>query len=294
MTFDELKTWVTTNVLPMLTVLGVALYVVLRLPYAVYYGTLGAAPEDVGLGYVETLARSAVGVAAIVVIPSVVTAGMIYFVVATALYVRTFRAMAAHGMLVVRKVSKLDDVAYEADRTKRRAVLLAVFRDLTAEEIDAQIARLDEFRSLHRLPERTRGQEARRRALKREISKHGDALFTKTIRNDAGRVARRFGRWLLAVLLVLTLVALPFVAFADAQAVRGCNRSMLGAFGLFAIRGDPASLSRLGDDGTARPVFEGRRLVYLGRNDDEIVLYDCGSGHTLRLPPDGLAVAARY
>ena len=42
-----------------LTIVGAALYVLVRLGHQLFYDQFGLAPEDVGLGYAETLARAA-------------------------------------------------------------------------------------------------------------------------------------------------------------------------------------------------------------------------------------------
>lgn len=48
--------------LPAVPVLGLIIYGILRQLYALFYGSLGASPEEVGLGYSEILALSALGV----------------------------------------------------------------------------------------------------------------------------------------------------------------------------------------------------------------------------------------
>lgn len=54
-----LGSWAGRNLLASLTILGVVLYGLIRLWYQAFYGPFGLAPEDVGLDYAETLARSA-------------------------------------------------------------------------------------------------------------------------------------------------------------------------------------------------------------------------------------------
>jgi hypothetical protein len=53
---------VTSNPVFLLTALGLILYGILRLANAIFYERLGVKPEEVGLGYAETLSQSAVGV----------------------------------------------------------------------------------------------------------------------------------------------------------------------------------------------------------------------------------------
>jgi hypothetical protein len=291
MELSGLRNWASNNVVPALTLAGIALYVVLRLPYSAYYGTLGATPEDVGLGYVEMLARSAVGVAALVVVAGLSTV-LVFLYRFGLLLLRLLGANRAVGYRAPRDFADLDDAAYAQDRAKRRDVLAMVYPDLPQAEIDDQIAWRDQIRALRRTVPRTPAVNARLAALKREASDHGDAVLWRSLARDAGRPARHAGRWILAGLLVLTVVGLPLAARATAKGVRNCHHARLGPSGLFAIRVDHATLWRLGDDGSARPVLRDVRLMYLGRNDNEIVVFDCDSRHTVHVPADGIVVDA--
>ena len=57
-----LGTWALQNPLSVVTLLGLVLYGFLRLVYDLFYGPLGVKPEEVGLGYAETLSQSLVGI----------------------------------------------------------------------------------------------------------------------------------------------------------------------------------------------------------------------------------------
>lgn len=61
-------TWVLGHSIALVTILGVVLYGAIRLSYAIYYGKLGLTPEEVGLGYAEILARSAMGIVVLIMI----------------------------------------------------------------------------------------------------------------------------------------------------------------------------------------------------------------------------------
>jgi hypothetical protein len=54
-------TWVRQNPVAALTLAGLLLYGSLRLGAGIFYGRLGVAPEDVGFGYPELIARSIFG-----------------------------------------------------------------------------------------------------------------------------------------------------------------------------------------------------------------------------------------
>lgn len=55
--------------LPLLTIAGVCLYILLRRAYAEFYDAFGLTPEDLGFGYVEILGRS-VGAISFIVVPA--------------------------------------------------------------------------------------------------------------------------------------------------------------------------------------------------------------------------------
>ena len=56
-------------VIPAASTIGLLVYGMLRQLYAHFYGSLGASPEEVGLGYSETLALSGIAVVWVLVIP---------------------------------------------------------------------------------------------------------------------------------------------------------------------------------------------------------------------------------
>jgi hypothetical protein len=58
-----------TYAIPAASVIGVLVYGMLRQLYASFYGSLGASPEEVGLGYSETLSLSGMAVLWVLVLP---------------------------------------------------------------------------------------------------------------------------------------------------------------------------------------------------------------------------------
>jgi hypothetical protein len=63
-----------TDVRTALAALGLLLYAVLRVAYSRFYGELGLAPDDLGLGYIELLVQSAVGAVGLLVAYMVIAA----------------------------------------------------------------------------------------------------------------------------------------------------------------------------------------------------------------------------
>lgn len=63
--------WVVRYAVPLLGIVGVALYGVLRLAYVFFYMQLRAAPQDVGYGYVEILSSQLIGTVELVLLLAV-------------------------------------------------------------------------------------------------------------------------------------------------------------------------------------------------------------------------------
>jgi hypothetical protein len=70
--------WIIDNALPMLTVLGLALYAIVRNGHNAFYGALGISPEDVGLTYGVTVGRAATGL--VVVLCALIPISTLYFI----------------------------------------------------------------------------------------------------------------------------------------------------------------------------------------------------------------------
>jgi hypothetical protein len=68
--------WAGANVLLAMTILGLGTYAIVRLAYSLFYGPLDVTPEEVGLGYEETLAQSALALLALITLFIIVIAGM--------------------------------------------------------------------------------------------------------------------------------------------------------------------------------------------------------------------------
>lgn len=77
-------TWVSSNPIPAITVVGVLFYGLLRLEYSDFYGHFRLSPEEVGLGYSDILARSAMGTVAAAAGIFVVAVGALVVLLAVA------------------------------------------------------------------------------------------------------------------------------------------------------------------------------------------------------------------
>jgi hypothetical protein len=57
---NSLKSWIGI-VTPVLTILGLSAYSLHRVAYSIFYGPLGVSPDEVGLGYAQSLVEAGVG-----------------------------------------------------------------------------------------------------------------------------------------------------------------------------------------------------------------------------------------
>lgn len=284
---ERIWAWAKTNPLPALTILGVALYGLLRLPYSVYYGSLGASPEEVGLSYAETLARSTAGIAVAALalgVAAAVAAGVLTFL---AFYARLGWAILRVRGLSKKKLISESDEEHERDVPRRRRFLTIVLRG-QQQEVDELLAAGSEYRRLALLGVRTRDEQEQ----VDEFRIKNDREVSAVIRAEVRRVARRYGALGAAATALVIGFGLPAVAYADAQLVRECSRPALGQFGLFAVRGARSVLFRVDDSGSTTPMLADRRLMFLGSGGDRLVLFDCRHGRVLRLPATGVVVAS--
>ena len=71
--------WVKNNPIPALTIAGLTVYGLLRLSAGLFYSRLGFAPEEVGLGYAQLLARSVYALALLSLVVCVLWYAFVFF-----------------------------------------------------------------------------------------------------------------------------------------------------------------------------------------------------------------------
>jgi hypothetical protein len=67
----RLRAWIAGNPIPAVTLAGLMLYGSLRLASGIFYGRLGFRPEEVGLGYAETIAGT-IGVLVVLAVARII------------------------------------------------------------------------------------------------------------------------------------------------------------------------------------------------------------------------------
>src|SRR5690242_13321534 len=93
--------WLVRNPIAALTVVGAVTYGLVRLAYSLFYSQLGLTPEDVGLGYQELLAQSAVSLIVLLVIGFVLSLLAALAVAAYAVFYLIWYVALFQGMLTL-------------------------------------------------------------------------------------------------------------------------------------------------------------------------------------------------
>jgi hypothetical protein len=139
-----------TDIRTVLAALGLLLYGVLRVTYSRFYGELGLAPDDLGLGYIELLVQSAVGAVGLLIAYTVIAAVAVPLFVGIAYrQVEDLKAafplyflVALPGLSVIPMVDSLVTALLarlaEHDRVRRLADVMGV----TPEQLQRSLAAL--------------------------------------------------------------------------------------------------------------------------------------------------------
>lgn len=263
-----------------LTALGVAIYVALRFPYAVYYDSLGASPEDVGLDYANLLAQSS----GLLVIIALLSGMLALLPVANSMYQGIF-VLAMKELLVFvaqRRRGRVEGATPEAASSEfyekvRTALAANSALRLRAEKQIAKLQHLAAAGNLSALLMFSRALKA--------VFVISVGLLAEFLR-AAWKPWRRLFPWIvLSFFLLLLLVVLPLVALDSATRSRFCQPTVpLPGFNLGA---DPVHVY---DSVTLAPRLAARQLILLGDSSSTYVLYDCRAHETIRIPMNTHAV----
>ena len=284
----RLWAWAKKDPIPALTIGGVVVYAFLRLPYGVYYGTLGTSPEDVGLSYVETLARSTAGLTVLAAGVGLAAAALGGILSIVGIYSPVLYEMWRARAVGSRGLESMDDD--EFGRVVKSVRRMGTFIGFSANPtFEWALEDMAEVRRLRLLGVRDVQQQARLDVI---LRRHRLRAALPVVVTEIRRIARRTGALGASTALLAIVAGLPLVAYADAIAVKDCDAPWLGRYGLFAIRGALSEVHRVTDDGTTTPMLTDRKVMYLGAGDDRIVLYDCKNDRVVRLPAGDVLVAS--
>lgn len=294
------RAWLLDNVVASLSIAGLVVYVSLRWPYSIYYGSLHTSPDDVGLGYTQVLAQSALGVfalAAVAALASTILLFVVGYVLLVSRFLASLRALrntptvptpdgADLYSLSDAQLASLDN-AYYADLSDRQIDELLL--PAIARGADQQLPKLGKIIFEITAPQIRKVMLARRAWAsagmigQRPRPKHNTSdalrmlarLMSNTVRPW---VAVIFLGWIMA----LMYVAVPVYAHVEADHVKKNCSSPSDNLAFFDFRAQPA---RLSGHGLGAPAHD--RFIYLGQGSSTYVLFDCDSQRTLAVPISG-------
>ena len=255
---------------------GTALYVVLRFPYAIFYAKLGTSPEELGLGYTQTLIHSSVAIA------------IVFGTVAMAIALST-ALTPHHGRMEIelgkghifrpavqrRYLAKMNDAAFNAHMARVRKYWSQTEYDRELYENEAPLR--SRLRELDRTKNRGPNGDREAEQIMHDLNSQSPS-FRKSIRNVS----------LLAFALCCLptlLGGLPALASTTADSVRLCREGI--SFVGFELGGRHVQLL---DGASMTDRFPDRELLLLGGDSSKYVLYDCRNLATLRVPTSGYVV----
>lgn len=287
-----LRSWLSDLGALAITAIGLALYVAMRIPTAVFYMRLGTSPEEVGIGYTDILSRSTLGTLVCLVVGSVFVYSSLSYLSIALVGTRTV-AIARTLWNHEGDITTMDDAAFEARVVALRVVAAKhpVFFTRLAGDVDEYCRRLRRRRELARLANPTDAEVselASLQGLRTTVPQTLRAMLA------LGSPSRRHVQRLIAVSAVVVLAALTTLATFEAEAVRDGDSPWLHEVPLFSFDAQPVELVPLDDPQAGLAELTRRsELFLLGRNDSVVVLYDADSDDTLRVPTGDFYLVSR-
>jgi hypothetical protein len=255
--------WIVKNPLPTITIGGLLLYGVVRLAYALFYEPLGVTPEDVGLGYQQTLAQSALAVFLITMLVGIALA------VAAATYWVSFFF---YYRTAIRMLYRPGQAGGKGMTAKQRIRILEQ-KELSTES------------------------EKEKKALERQIraNRYLDALESRGRSRSPVMLAFSFVvAFVLASILLITRAHDAASSAKRGRPVRGDHIFGVPFLGIRAERADVVAL-RGAQSAQRLGLTPNHCLLYLGQSSGTTFLYafepSSGRGTTLRVPSSEVQVS---
>ena len=266
--------WI-TNATAILTVLGVILYGLLNVGYSAFYQQFGISPDEVGLGYFSTLARST---------------GLVFIFLSAALF-----ATASYILLMV------------ARHTRERPHAAALMERIASQRTELDALRIWMLARSEEAKEEGGGRESAQepqtieqalleaQAQEKAAQAQLDAIRGGRLPRLANRsLSRTLGRVAIALAIIGLVAGLVMavrgISISRAESVKAGRPvgpiSLLG-LNLLAIHADAAIISPAGEaskSSASLNSLSGRTMMYLGQANGTIVLYDPRNQKTLALP----------
>jgi len=251
-----------------LTVIGLITYGILRAVYGLFYARLGVAPEEVGLGYVDTLEQSVVGLVIVALISA--AGGLIALWVSFVLGRKLFAIGHHFG-------ARLQAWSYLGLTFLAPMVLLALSVKYRSLEILVAIVPLWIFML-------SRGYAAARNGTPTEE----DVTLRVFVRQR-----QRFIPFFVASVVRPLLITTPLYAWVLGTDARE-GRSVEGLSWVLPILTLRAERAEVAWAGSPPPLWftsvSGHCLMYLGQSNGVTVLYDVRSRSSIRAPTVSLVV----
>ncbi|WP_330271897.1 hypothetical protein OG205_33400 [Lentzea sp. NBC_00516] len=281
------------------TLAGIALYVALRLPSAIFYARLGTTPEAAGITYLTLLTGSTLGAGLTIAVSGL----MVLLLAAAAVYVATaVKAVVLVGHIVaMRRVAsnRLHDEYLErvvAAIESLWSTYGSYIEQRSGATLDFLKQDLTRRFELGRLGVRTHSQQQEldeRRARWTTLFSLRDAmeapghLSTEWLVLNGKRTA-------IIVAFFAIFAGLPLFAFAQAREVMQARQDLGSKFGLFAYSAQPVRIDIASKE--APPTFSpyvGKDLFLIGQNAQQVVLYFPAERRTLMFPANAVQISTR-
>lgn len=248
---------------------GLVLYVLLRVPFAIYFERLGSSPEDAGFGYTQLLAQSSVLIFLIAAAGAVVTV----YVWAIAASVRgywhliqmIFALRHLEGVVDLKNLAEMSDADFESSLLQARRTIRSLSAPGGERTIKlVRLVREDKKKALGR---------RRHRRTSSPIRRVIDVMGSEFVWNW-----RQLFRLSLLYTVAIFVVVLPWLAASEADQVKNCEP----AHQILGLRYGGQRVQIL-DSKDFQPMFPDRELLLLGGDSSRYVLFDCRTDTTIRM-----------
>ncbi|TIC87459.1 hypothetical protein E8D34_10055 [Nocardioides sp. GY 10113] len=293
---DRLQRWVLGAGAVWLTLAGVSLYAALRLPATLFYAQLEATPERAGLGYVDLLTGSTLGVIAVFILVGALFYALTFVVGFGSLYARMGRLMFSPETRAYQKargkktLGELTDDEFEL-----RVDLLRRMYDAVP-EIAEQVpfAAMEASLRAERLASIAQEEDPDNNA--RTTGQSGIKLKVFRLLFDTQAAAmRRHWKALVGVSAAAAFfVGLPLVAISQAVQVREGEPFIGGNLGLFAYQASPVDVRLNGEMPSGQaPIDPDGDYFLLGGTPQFVTLYDAEADVSIQVPASLVTITSR-
>jgi hypothetical protein len=305
-------TFVATHPLVVLTLLAATIYAFFRRAYGEFYGSFGVRPEEVGLGYTETLSESVPGLV-ILALPLFLLASLFITRSVTMRMERRYEraAKAYHQLRLDRNVVIDQHLAEQRDLAAQMETLMADLNELTNERTphDSSIRQFNaikKMREADQLRARLGEVQAKIKAELENLHKNAALHIAKAMEEPEEVIVpgpltdlRHAGAQVFSILiavpvaiLVMTLLFWGAEAAAANLAMKVRDGSPTNGFKPLGITlltiltfyASPASLTFTDADAAIEDLEERAELLYLGESEGTQIFYDANAEETLRVP----------